>query len=99
MEKQIHGGQDIHNNLNSLIEDFSVTTNYLGPSIKGINHIKQSINLINHYPKLDQEPFKKNIIDFLFKNIKSVNEFLLFGNGASELIELTIRISFTPLHI
>ena len=51
-------------------------------------HIKQNINLINHYPKEDQEPYKNKILSFL----NSTNPNLLLGNGASELIDLTIRL-------
>ena len=44
MEK--HGGQDIYDNFDELIEDFSVTTNYLGPNKKGLDHMKRNCHLI-----------------------------------------------------
>jgi histidinol-phosphate/aromatic aminotransferase/cobyric acid decarboxylase-like protein len=88
---ETHGGQDIYDNLNELIDDFSVTTNYLGPSKVGLECIKKNVTLINHYPKQDQEPYKTNLCNFLFKKIKNKNNHLILGNGASEFIELIIR--------
>ena len=94
---QIHGGQDINLKIN-LKEDFSVTTNYLGLSNKGILQIK-NYNDLTHYPSQNQEPFKSEMINWLYKNQKSKNKFLLFGNGASELIELLIKtIRFDPIN-
>jgi len=88
---ETHGGQDIYDNLNELVEDFSVTTNYLGPSKIGLECIKNNVSLINHYPKQDQEPYKTNLCNFLFNKIKNKNNHLILGNGASEFIELIIR--------
>jgi hypothetical protein len=65
-----HGGQDIYDNLDELIEDFSVTTNYLGPNKNGTKHIQNNIQLIHHYPKDDKQPYKSNLLNFLFKHIK-----------------------------
>ena len=45
-------------------EDFSVTTNYLGLSNKGILQIK-NYNDLTHYPSQNQEPFKSEMINFL----------------------------------
>ena len=82
-----HGGQD--NNVKiDFIEDFSVTTNMIGPNKSGLEEIKTSLNNINHYPPQNFEPYKSNLKEFIFKNNKSSN--LLLGNGASELIELLI---------
>jgi histidinol-phosphate/aromatic aminotransferase/cobyric acid decarboxylase-like protein len=82
---EIHGGQDIHND-EHFIEDFSVTTNYLGPSELAMKHVRTKLNLIQHYPRQDQEPYKTNLEKFLGC------ENILLGNGASELIDLVIRV-------
>ena len=113
-----HGGQDIYDNLDALIEDFSTTTNYLGPVPNAIKHIQQKCHLITHYPKDDQQPYKQNLINFLFEGMTNdtnnyittndittndittihrtntlINPNIILGNGASELIELVIRVS------
>jgi cytidyltransferase-like protein len=85
---QKHGGQDIYDNLSELIDDFSVTTNYLGPCNVAIEHIQKNVDMITHYPKEDQQPYKKKMLDFL----DCKNQHLLFGNGATELIDMIIRL-------
>ena len=80
-----HGGQD--NNVKiDFIEDFSVTTNMIGPNKSGLEEIKTSLNNINHYPPQNFEPYKSNLKEVLFKNNKSSTG--LLGNGASEFREL-----------
>jgi len=89
MDIQKHGGQD--NNIKiAFKEDFSVTTNFMGPSKKGLRFIKNNIKTIEHYPPQDFEPYLSNFKKFLFKN-NPVNDHLLLGNGASELIGLLIN--------
>ncbi len=89
MEK--HGGQDINIKIN-LIDDFSVTTNFLGLSNIGKTEMMENIfEMITHYPNQEQEPFKTNLINWLYKNLK-INNNLLLGNGASELLDLLIKI-------
>jgi histidinol-phosphate/aromatic aminotransferase/cobyric acid decarboxylase-like protein len=80
-----HGGSDIYN-VDNLKEDFSVTTNFMGPSSSGISQIIKSVSLINHYPSENKSFFKEGL-EFL--NVNSQN--VLWGNGASELIDLTMR--------
>lgn len=80
-----HGGSDIYA-VKELIEDYSVTTNLLGPSLIGLENIKSNINSINHYPNENKNFFKEGL-DFL--KIQESN--VLWGNGASELIDLVIR--------
>ena len=58
-----HGGSDIYN-VKELIEDFSVTTNFLGPSLNGIKQMNSNIYQINHYPSEDKQFFKEGL-DFL----------------------------------
>ena len=86
---QYHGGQD--NNINVYFkEDFSVTTNMLGSNKKGLEFIKENVGEIDHYPPQNFEPFVSNLNNFIFRNFKN-NENIILGNGASELIDLTIR--------
>ena len=92
MENNIekHGGQDIHLNI-KLIDDYSVTTNYLGLSQVGLTRINNNMDNITHYPNQEQEPFKTNLINWLYKGFHFTNNNLLLGNGASELLDLLIR--------
>lgn len=89
MNIQKHGGQD--NNINiEFKEDFSVTTNFLGPNKNGLKRISQHLSEIVHYPPQDFEPYLSELKNFIFgKHIKNNN--ILMGNGASELIDLVIR--------
>lgn len=80
-----HGGSDIYN-VKELKEDYSVTTNFLGPSLIGLKLMTSNINQINHYPSEDKTFFKEGL-DFL--GVKESN--VMWGNGASELIDLVIR--------
>jgi histidinol-phosphate/aromatic aminotransferase/cobyric acid decarboxylase-like protein len=89
MEK--HGGQDINIKIN-LISDFSVTTNFLGLSEIGKKEmLDDMLDNITHYPNQNQEPYKTNLINWLYKDLK-INNNLLLGNGASELLDLLIKI-------
>ena len=88
-----HGGQDIYDDFDALIDDFSVTTNYLGPNEAALHHIQEHMHLINHYPKDDKQPYTNNLIEFLYKDLEHTCPYLILGNGASELIDLVCRIS------
>ena len=88
---ELHGGQDINISI-KLIDDYSVTTNFLGPSKIGIENIKKNIeDEITHYPNQLQEPYKTNLIKWLYKDLE-INNNVILGNGASELIDLLIKI-------
>lgn len=89
MSVQTHGGQDINVNI-PLVQDFSVTTNLLGPNANGMNAIKANCESINHYPNQQFEPYIGQMKEFLFRN--HLQHPVLLGNGASELIDLLIRI-------
>lgn len=80
-----HGGSDIYN-IKELVEDFSVTTNFLGPSLNGLKQMTSNIYQINHYPSENKQFFKEGL-DFLGVDESHV----MWGNGASELIDLVIR--------
>jgi len=85
-----HGGQDINIKID-LIDDFSVTTNFLGLSSIGKDEMLKEINDITHYPNQKQEPYKTNLINWLYKDLVKNNN-LILGNGASELLDLLIKI-------
>jgi histidinol-phosphate/aromatic aminotransferase/cobyric acid decarboxylase-like protein len=87
MEK--HGGQDINLKI-PLIDDFSVTTNFLGLSEKGKLNMLENIDDITHYPNQEQEPYKTNLMNWLYKDLPKNNNIIL-GNGASELLDLLIK--------
>ena len=80
-----HGGHEVYT-VKSLVEDYSVTTNFMGPSEIGIENMQNHLFSINHYPPTDKKYFKQGL-EFL--NTKAEN--IIWGNGASELIDLTIR--------
>ena len=80
-----HGGSDIYH-VKELKEDYSVTTNFLGPNLAGIRCMNDNIYQINHYPSENKSFFKEGL-DFL--GVRESN--VMWGNGASELIDLVIR--------
>ena len=80
-----HGGSEVYT-LKYLEEDYSVTTNFMGPSQKGLNNVMKNISSINHYPPTDKKYFQKGLS---FLKTQPAN--IIWGNGASELIDLTIR--------
>ena len=80
-----HGGQDIYEMKNEIIQDMSVTTNGLGPNSNW--KLENYYELINHYPPINDIELLNSYNDFVKLNTKNV----LFGNGATELIDLLIR--------
>ncbi len=92
MNIQKHGGQD--NNIKiQFIEDFSVTTNFMGPSEQALINVKNNLSEINHYPPQTYEPYKQQLYDFYFGSVDQAQTrpYLLLGNGASELVDIIIR--------
>lgn len=79
-----HGG-DIYRNQITL--DFSVNTNPLGSpeAVKAALH--KAVELCNKYPDIEAEKLKKAVAGML----TVPEEYLLFGNGASELFMAIIR--------
>jgi len=80
-----HGGHEVYT-VKSLVEDYSVTTNFMGPCEIGIENMQNNLLYINHYPPTDKKYFKEGL---KFLNTEAEN--IIWGNGASELIDLTIR--------
>ncbi|KAI9489684.1 pyridoxal phosphate-dependent transferase [Zychaea mexicana] len=86
-----HGGQE-HRFLDNFVEDFSVTTNYLGTPRKALDAAREAISEVHHYPAANQEPAKTSLAQFLWpSNYSEHHGRLLLGNGASELIDLVVR--------
>ncbi|GAA5811755.1 hypothetical protein MFLAVUS_005198 [Mucor flavus] len=86
-----HGGQE-HRFINNFVEDFSVTTNYLGTPRKALEAAREAMSEIHHYPAANQEPAKTHLAEFLWgSNYAEQHGRLLMGNGASELIDLVVR--------
>ncbi|CAO3618858.1 unnamed protein product [Cunninghamella echinulata] len=86
-----HGGQE-HQFIKNFVEDFSVTTNYLGTPKKALEAAKEAIHDIHHYPAANQEPAKTSLAQFLWPaDYQEHHGRLLMGNGASELIDLIVR--------
>ncbi|KAL7751056.1 hypothetical protein RI367_003636 [Sorochytrium milnesiophthora] len=93
--QQYHGGQEWAH-LESFVEDFSVTTNCFGTPQSGLDAVSSAIHEIHHYPPADQEPAKSHLARFIWPDEQTCRENagrLLLGNGASELIDLVIRLS------
>lgn len=74
----IHGG-DIYRNFVTL--DFSVNVNPLGIPEKAKEALHQAVDLCGRYPDMKAENLKKAVGEML----AIPEEYLLFGNGASEL--------------
>ena len=77
-----HGGQDVHTHKCHV--DMSVTTNGLGP-LKSWSF--QLADQIDHYPPIRDKELYDEYCDFLREPGMNV----LFGNGATELIDLALR--------
>ena len=88
-----HGGQDWRVSP-QFIEDYSVTTNALGTPQDALKRAHEALNTIHHYPSSDMEPAITSLAEFLStsSNSESIKQRLLLGNGASEVIDLCIRL-------
>ena len=62
-----HGGHEVYT-VKSLVEDYSVTTNFMGPCELGILNMQNNLSSINHYPPTDKNYFSKGLT---FLNTKS----------------------------
>lgn len=82
--KEIHGG-DIYRN--DVKIDFSVNSNPLGIPEAVESALHEAVENCSHYPDLSTEQLKKAVGSLL--NVPE--EYLLFGNGASELFMAVIH--------
>eukprot|EP00451_Oxyrrhis_marina_P001145 CAMPEP_0204270826 /NCGR_PEP_ID=MMETSP0468-20130131/19111_1 /ASSEMBLY_ACC=CAM_ASM_000383 /TAXON_ID=2969 /ORGANISM="Oxyrrhis marina" /LENGTH=371 /DNA_ID=CAMNT_0051246405 /DNA_START=43 /DNA_END=1158 /DNA_ORIENTATION=- len=90
--QQPHGGQE-WSTIANFVEDFSVTTNYLGPPRKAIAACATALQHIEHYPAANFEPAHSDLAAWLQpSDPKEISSRLMLGNGASELIDLVTRI-------
>lgn len=84
--QEVHGGQTWRQ-LPNFVCDFSVTTNALGTSTTAIRAATEALQEIHHYPAADT----KEALDALSK-FMGYDGPLLIGNGASEFIDLVMRV-------
>ncbi len=82
--KSIHGGDVYRNHVNI---DFSVNVNPLGTPESIENSLYNAVRLSGQYPDMEAEKLKEAVGSML--SIKK--EYLLFGNGASELFMALIH--------
>lgn len=94
--QQPHGGQE-WNKLDNFEEDFSVTTNVLGPPWKAVTAAASSLQHVDHYPAANYEPNFTDLARFMDPvNYEQLKPLLMLGNGASELIDLVTRVGANP---
>jgi threonine-phosphate decarboxylase len=72
---------------NQLI-DFSISTNPLGVPEKALQNIRQSLNLINHYP----DPTHEWLLEALSNSAGVEPNNVVVGNGSTELIYLFAEV-------
>jgi len=90
--QQPHGGQE-WSTIANFVDDFSVTTNYLGPPAKAIAACGLAIQEIEHYPPANFEPYHSQLAAWIQpEDPAELHGRLMLGNGASELIDLVTRI-------
>jgi histidinol-phosphate/aromatic aminotransferase/cobyric acid decarboxylase-like protein len=90
--QQPHGGQE-WSSLSNFCEDFSVTTNFMGPPWMAISAATAALQHLHHYPAANFEPAITDLAKFLApQNSADIRKRLLLGNGASELIDLVTRV-------
>ncbi len=93
MTKRIHGGdvEKVGKTLGLIkgeLIDFSANINPLGPSSKAVEKLKESLGEIINYPDPECCELREAL-----KNIYPINnENLIFGNGASELIFILMKV-------
>ncbi|PVU99564.1 hypothetical protein BB559_000605 [Furculomyces boomerangus] len=91
--QQYHGGQE-WKHLDNFVEDFSVTTNALGTPKAALLAAQNAILDCGHYPPANQEPAKTSLAKFIWPSeYVENNKRLILGNGASELIDLVMRMA------
>jgi histidinol-phosphate/aromatic aminotransferase/cobyric acid decarboxylase-like protein len=90
--QQPHGGQD-WSSIDNFVEDFSVTTNFMGPPWTAIGAATAALQHLHHYPAANFEPALTHLAEFLAPSSSAaLKTRLLLGNGASELIDLVTRV-------
>ncbi len=70
--------------------EFSGPINFLGPSPKALEAVKQNAKLIRYYPDPNPVEFKEQIAQYVGNGVEAEN--LLLGNGSIELIYMIAEI-------
>jgi threonine-phosphate decarboxylase len=70
--------------------EFSGPINFLGPSPKAVEAVKQNAKLIRYYPDPNPVEFKAEIAKYVGQDVEEDN--ILLGNGSIELIYLITEI-------
>jgi len=86
--QEAHGGQTWSQLGDKYVADFSVTTNGLGTPPKATQAAMDAMSLISHYPAADNG----DAIQALSEFCKFPASQLLVGNGASEFIDIAMRL-------
>lgn len=94
-KKYIHGG-DIYTEgilKGRNIIDFSSNINPLGVPETFKKNIEEAFKMVERYPDIQYRQLKTNIIRYIKKywDVTLENENLILGNGASEIIDLSIK--------
>jgi histidinol-phosphate/aromatic aminotransferase/cobyric acid decarboxylase-like protein len=91
-----HGGQEWRH-ISNFVNDFSVTTNAMGPPSPALRAAKNELDNIEHYPAQDFEPAVTDLAWFLAgkdtNKAPEIRSRLILGNGASELIDMVARLA------
>ena len=93
-EEYHHGGEQINCTAGDGIIDFSVNTNPLGLPESAKSAIKESLAVCEKYPDQNCSELRKKTAEKLRKtfNLSQLKEDrIVFGNGASELIQLAVQ--------
>jgi len=94
--QQPHGGRE-WSPLEALVEDFSVTTNLLGPPWRATAAAGAALQQVDHYPAANCEPAVTDLAGFIDPDDPgNIHACLALGNGASELIDLVTRVGTHP---
>lgn len=99
--QQPHGGQEWSSMGDKFVEDFSVTTNFLGPPESAVEAARASLMHLEHYPAANFEPALSDLARFIEGSgredrkaeVADIHSRLILGNGASELIDLVTRLA------
>jgi threonine-phosphate decarboxylase len=70
--------------------EFSGPINFLGPSPKAVEAVKQNARLIRYYPDPNPVEFKEKIAKYVGNGVEEEN--ILLGNGSIELIYMITEI-------
>ena len=70
--------------------DFSGPINFLGPSPKALEAVKQNVNLIRFYPDPNPVELREEIAAYVGQGVEAEN--IILGNGSIELIYMVTEV-------